>query len=60
MTEKQTQLEEQVALLLGEVQSYNKKQTKVGSARIRKQLGNLKNMVPSIRANLVAADKAGY
>ena len=56
MNELQAQLES----LLEEVTSYNEKQTKAASKRIRLKLGALKNQTPIIRAELVAADKAGY
>ena len=41
-----------------QIDSYNIKQTKAGSARIRKTLGTIKNQVTAVRAALVAEDKA--
>ncbi len=53
-------LEKQLKAILAEVVVYNIKPTKACSGRIRKQLGELKKNVTSIRANLVKADAAGY
>lgn len=43
-----------------EVASYNAKPTKACSLRIRKLTQRLNNLGPSIRKELVAADKKGY
>ena len=43
-----------------EVASYNAKPTKACSLRIRKLTQRLNNLGPSIRKELVEADKAGY
>ena len=53
-------LENDVSNLLEEIKLYNVKPNKSLSGRIRKQLGELKKNVASIRAKLVEADKAGY
>jgi hypothetical protein len=43
-----------------EVAAYNTKPTKACSARIRKLTQHLNNIGPSVRKDLVAADKKGY
>ena len=43
-----------------EIASYNAKPTKACSARIRKLTQRLNNIGPSIRKELVAADRKGY
>jgi len=43
---------------LAEINSYEQKQTKATSGRIRKSLGEIKKLVTPTRAALVAADKA--
>lgn len=40
------------------IQRYANKPTKAESARIRKLLGEIKNLVPPVRAELLAADRA--
>jgi len=43
---------------INEIYAYDKKQTKAGSLRIRKYLGNIKKLVTDVRKELVEADKA--
>lgn len=54
LTTIKLQLEE----ALSQITSYETKQTKATSGRIRKVLGKIKNSVTGVRAALVAADKA--
>jgi hypothetical protein len=49
-----------VQTLETEIASYNAKPTKTCSARIRKLTQRLNNIGPSIRKELIEADKAGY
>ena len=46
--------------LTTELEAYAAKPTKACSARIRKITQQLNNLGPTIRKELVAADKAGY
>ena len=57
MTELNT-IKLQLETALNEINAYTVKQTKATSARIRKSLGEIKKQVTSVRAALVAADKA--
>ena len=41
-----------------QINAYQDKQTKAGSARIRKVLGEIKKQVTGTRSALIAADKA--
>lgn len=54
------ELELEVQALLEEITAYNMKPNKAKSARVRAKLGELKKKVTGYRADLVAADKAGY
>ena len=51
------QFKEQLEAAKELIDSYQHKQTKAASARIRKAIGNIKKEVTGIRAILVAADK---
>lgn len=44
--------------LVSEIHAYETNKTKAGSLRIRKLTQRLNNIGPSIRAELIAADKA--
>jgi len=46
--------------LLTDVNTFDEKQTKTLSRKIRMQLGNLKLEITGIRKELVDLDKAGY
>ena len=55
-----TQLNDISTLILTanqQIEAYSNKPTKAESARIRKTLGAIKNLVTPVRAELVAADK---
>ncbi len=43
---------------LVEIEAYETKQSKAASARVRKLIGDVKNLVTPTRAALVEADKA--
>lgn len=45
-------------LAIETIDKYNTSGTKADSARVRKILGEIKNKVTGVRAELVAADKA--
>jgi len=47
----------QLQLAVDSITAFSEKQTKVASAAIRKQLGEIKNGVTAVRAALVAEDK---
>lgn len=49
-----------VATLHADLVAYEEKPRKATSKRIRLALGEIKNFTPQLRADLVAADKAGY
>ena len=46
--------------LLAEIEAFEAKKTKAGSARIRKLTQRLNNIGPTVRKDLITADKAGY
>ena len=54
------ELQTELVQLLTDVNTYQEKPNKSLSARIRKQLGELKKKVTPLRATLVELDKAGY
>ena len=53
-----TELKTLTEALVSEIESYENKPTKACSLRIRKLTQRLNNIGPSIRKELVAADKA--
>ena len=53
-------LQADLVQLLTDVNTFDEKQTKTLSKKIRMQLGDLKLEITSIRKKLVDLDKAGY
>lgn len=51
-------LKAELQAAIDEIEAYEAKITKAASARIRKIIGNIKNMITPTRAALVAADKS--
>ena len=54
------ELQQLVQNLESEIAGYNARKTKSASARIRKLTQRLNHIGPTIRKDLVAADKLGY
>lgn len=52
-----TQLKDALSDAIAEIEAYETKQSKAASARVRKLIGNVKNLVTPTRAALVAADR---
>ena len=53
-------IKEQLQIALAQIETFENKQTKATSARIRIALGEIKKSVTGTRAALVQTDKAGY
>jgi len=50
-------IKQQLTTAIEQITAYEQKKTKAASARIRKSLGSIKNLVTGVRAALVAEDK---
>ena len=52
-------IKDQLQAAIDEIVAFEAKPTKASSGRIRSLLGKVKASVPAVRAELIAADKAG-